>query len=126
KDSEVFDPAKNAWSKTSVLNPTAGIMKNTVVNPPVETARSNHVAVLGTTGRIVISGGVGVDGGGNQVLKTTFVFDPATNGFQQVDDAPTRRFWHQGVLLGTSKILVCTGLDDKGQTSHSADLFDGT
>lgn len=124
-DSEVFDPTKNAWAKTSTLNATIGIQKNTK-KAGATVGRENHVAVALISGRVMVTGGFGDEGAGSPVLKTTFLFDPATNGFTQVDDCPVARFWHQGVLLGNGKVLVCTGFDQNGVTSHSADLFDGT
>jgi hypothetical protein len=93
---------------------------------PTVTARAEHVGVATFSGKVLVSGGVGVDGSPQATLKTSYLFDPATNGFEQVDDAPVARRSHQGVVLSTGEILVCTGLDDAGKTSRSAELFDGT
>ncbi|MEZ0228130.1 MAG: kelch repeat-containing protein [Planctomycetota bacterium] len=133
-ESELYDPAANAWipaSAPSVGGPIRGYMmfKEGTKNRP--SGRALHTATLLLDGRVLIAGGYGyedLDKKGHPVvadLKSAYIFNPRTNSFAKTDSLEVARHGHMAVLLPSGDVLVAGGYSNKEDAPiASAELFD--
>jgi hypothetical protein len=109
KSVEIFDRATRSWH----------------VAPPLLRARAQGgTAILLGTGRILIAGG---DGGGDHMLASAELYDPA-GGSQATGAMSTTRAEHASVLLTDGHVLVMGGFDVPGTGPSgiltSAEIYD--
>jgi hypothetical protein len=83
-------------------------------------ARSRHVAVLLTTGKVLVAGGRGDAG----VTGAAELFDPATGTFAYTGSLNEPREDASATLIADGRVLVAGGLDAGGAPLASAELFD--
>jgi N-acetylneuraminic acid mutarotase len=106
--SEIFDPA-------ALLDPSI---------PPWSTAeslifpRAGHTAVLLTSGKVLIAGGVGTDG----PLSSVEEYDPDKGSWSLTGPFAVGRSQHSATLLFSGKVLVIGGVGPSGYLS-SAELY---
>jgi hypothetical protein len=98
---EIFDPATG--TSTAVAAPAMG--------------RTLHTATLLNDGRVFVVGGAAkfdlndVFGSLATVVKTTELYDPATNSWTPGPNLPSPLFAHQATLLGDGKVLISSGVE---------------
>lgn len=96
------------------------------------TMRAGHTATLLPDGRVLIAGGFRLlvaSGVANEVLETAEIFDPATGAFiatgdMCADGACLPRAFGQAVLLRDGRVLITGGVDETGNATATAILFD--
>lgn len=85
----------------------------------LNTARSNHIAVLLPNNLVLVSGG----STGSTILKSTELYDPVKNTWTASSDMNSARTGHTATLLLNGKVLVTGGFD--GTTAlKSAEIYD--
>lgn len=74
-------------------------------------------------GRVLITGGTGAY---NPFvgIKTTTIFDPATEGFIQVQDMARGRWYPSNALLSDGKTMTFSGWLDTGGPNNAVELYD--
>jgi hypothetical protein len=99
-----------------LYDPTAGTF--TLTAGSLTTARGNHTATRLLSGKVLIAGGTGSDGG--SALASAELFDPATGTFSPtaVPMAYARSMGHTATLLPDGRVLIAGGDLD------SAELYD--
>lgn len=135
QENEIYDVAADTWTAVSTLNaanPNAGRLMDPT--GAFVTGRQFHTAVKGTTGVVIVCGGLGFERLQNnqpliEALTTTYTFNPTTNTFAlSQTPMPTARYWHLSSLLSNGTMLTCVGWDQFGQgpkiALQSADIFD--
>jgi N-acetylneuraminic acid mutarotase len=101
-------------SGASIFDPVTGTTSAAASMPG---PRSQHTATLLNDGRVFITGGVKAVNsadpiaGLNDVLKTSKLYDPATNSWASAASLPLPRVGHNATLLGTGKVLISGGLE---------------
>jgi hypothetical protein len=103
---ELYDPATGSWSATGGL----GI------------ARYYHAATLLPNGKVLVSGGYGINGA-NDYLSSAELYDPATGIWTATDALSAARYLHTATLLPNGKVLVVGGQNSSGVLS-SAGVYD--
>lgn len=114
-EAEVYDGLTNTWTTVSTLSSTPN--KGRMMDPTntFPTGRLFHSAVKLVSGAVMISGGLGFDrqnAGGQPIieaLKTTYLFEPVSNEFQNAPAAPVARFAALSHLLVSGNVLVANG-----------------
>jgi len=98
---ELFDPITN--TTTLAAAPSMG--------------RTLHTATLLNDGRVLVVGGGAkfdlndVFGSLATVVKTTQLYNPATNSWAAGPNLPSPLFAHQATLLGDGKVLISSGVE---------------
>ena len=123
KSGEIFDPA------TMTATPIA----------PMSIERVMHTATGLADGRVFVAGGASVVDITNplalvaNVLKTTEIYDPATNTWTAGPDLPKPRALHSASLLGDGRVLLTGGIEvtkvvfvDIPEISNDARRYDPT
>ena len=82
------------------------------------TRRAAHTATLLPDGKVLVAGGF--ENGNN--LRSTEVFDPATENFQASANLSVARAGHTATLLSNGKVLIAGGYN--GNYLASAELYD--
>jgi hypothetical protein len=141
-ESEIYDPTAGTF--TNVSNPSLGgnpggyMMIQDPKGNPFPVGRASHTATLLADGRVLISGGFGLesfDAQGNPVrteMATAFTFSATTNTFTATQGKlNTARSEHSAVLLPTGQVLIAGGENStlnngQGGTLQSGELFDPT
>jgi N-acetylneuraminic acid mutarotase len=98
---ELYDPDTNTWS-------TAG----NLITP-----RYLHSATLLATGQVLVTGGYGASSsilGGDKILSSAELYDPASNTWLPAGSLATPRQSHTATLLQTGKVLVIGGYGPGG------------
>ena len=84
-------------------------------------ARRGHTATVLADGRVLILGGVGVDG---NLVHEAEVFNPATQQFQLLSEGEvTPRVAHTATLLTDGQLLIVGGRDALGSVITQAELW---
>jgi uncharacterized protein (TIGR03437 family) len=87
--------------------------------------RTNHTATLLKDGRVLITGGEGVDvRGKGTFLASAELYDPSTGAFTPTGDMTTSRFWHTATLLADGRVLIAGGLPEANSFPSSSELYD--
>lgn len=103
---EVFDPATESFTATGAMSQV----------------RTQHVAVLLKSGKVLIAGGYTTTGTG--VSRVAEVWDPKTGIFTKAGQMTATRGEHTGTRLVDGRVLVTGGLSDYGAIIGSAELYD--
>jgi hypothetical protein len=101
----VFDPRTDTWTLV-----------------PTPAPQSWPTSTLLADGRVLVSGGSGVDG---FVVRTSQIFDPARDRFEPALRMLEGRTHHVGVLLADGRVLA-TGGTTRETPLATAELFDPT
>jgi len=96
---EIYDPVAGEWS--AVEDSCCGSVA--------------HTATLLPDGTVLVAGGNTGGIGGDGVLASTELFDPATETWTRTGDMATPRYGHTATLLASGAVLVCGG---QSQLSH--------
>lgn len=109
---EIYDPATGAWQAAQ----------------PMGSPRFEHTATLLGDGRVLIVGGFGPTGDGDETapLRSTEIYDPAANAFVTSTDLTEGRANHAATQLSDDAVLVTGGSGgERGDFSlASAEIFD--
>lgn len=91
----------------------------------METARYAHTATLLTNGKILVTGGVGVNDN-RSGLSGAEIYDPAASAFTRAGDMNTRRAGHTATLLTNGRVLITGGsvIENWETGSSSAEIYD--
>jgi RHS repeat-associated protein len=84
-------------------------------------ARAYHSATVLPDGRVLIFGGIGLDG---HVVPLAELFDPATQAFSAITVALASRAYHSATLLTDGRLLVIGGISAEGVALETAELWD--
>ncbi|WP_437619049.1 Kelch repeat-containing protein [Sorangium sp. So ce1151] len=110
-NAELFDPATNTWTTVGALSAPAQ-------------KRFEHTATRLLDGKVLITGGIQAGTTPATYLKTTGVFDPATNSWFARSDMSVERASHVAVLLQNGKVLVAGGKNVTSFAMGTAEIFD--
>lgn len=102
--------------------PDAGIWTTT---GSLATARAFHTATLLPNGKVLVAGGMRVDGGVSTVLDSAELYDPTSGTWSATGSLGTPREQHTATLLRSGKVLVAGG-DASGTTAELYDPVTGT
>src|SRR5438128_4745094 len=91
-----------------------------VATPPMEVARQGHTATVLTNGNVLIAGGTNQSG----ILKSTEIYDAATNIFRPGGEMGVARMGHTASLLTDGRVLIAGGRNAAGTVENSAEIFD--
>jgi len=90
--------------------------------PDMSLARAWHSATMLPDGRILILGGIGADG---QVLGKPQIFDPRSQGFQDLPKSSfSPRAYHTATLLTDGRVLIVGGISARGDIVSSIETWD--
>ena len=104
---EVYDPATGTFTDTGSLN----------------VPRYDPVATLLQNGRVLITGGVRISGGKEQVLDSTEIYDPVTGVWTQTRSLKVRRLGFTLNLLSNGRVLAIGGEDMTFQVFNSIEQY---
>jgi N-acetylneuraminic acid mutarotase len=85
----------------------------------LNTARSNHIAVLLPNNLVLVAGGTN----GTTSLKSAELYDPVKNTWTATGDMNTARVNHSAVLMLNNKVLVTGGFDGTAALK-TAEVYD--
>jgi hypothetical protein len=105
---ELFDPTTDLFTSTGSM----------------ATARSTHAATSLPDGRVLITGGDGVQGGHAVTLATSELYDPGSGAFGPTGSMSTGRSYHSAVPLADGRVLVAGGSGSKPLFLATAELYD--
>lgn len=108
---------------THVWNPTTGAMQN--IPTPEDMFCAGHVTL--PDGRVLIQGGTKAWWSPTQNfqgLRSSYIFDPATNAFARTNDALQGRWYPTLTKLGNGNIWMAGGLNDNGDGANITETFD--
>lgn len=105
---EVYDPALGRWHKSAPL--------------PQPRAWFGHVKLR--DGRVLVTGGYTGGRKRRTYLKTTMLYDPITNAWNETASMETRRAGFSITLLSDGQVLVAGGVADSGAELKSSELYD--
>lgn len=113
--------------KTSVYNPTDGTFID--VPTPVDMFCAGHVTL--PNGKVLIQGGTrqypGMNGAtGYQGLQNSYVFDPALNAYQRVNDSIDSHWYPTLTRLENGNVWMAGGLKADASGSVATEMFDST
>jgi large repetitive protein len=86
-------------------------------------ARNGPTATLMADGTVLVTGGIGPDGGNEFILPMAELFDPQTSSFTAVGSMNTGRWVHAAVRLQDGQVLIVGGTDDAQGSLASAELY---
>lgn len=110
---------------TSVWDP--GTNTFTSVATPSDMFCSGHVTL--PDGRILIQGGTAAYATATQNyqgLKTSYIFDPATNAFSRVNDTQQGHWYPTLTKIENGNIWMAGGYSETGYSAVSTEMFDST
>ncbi|CAF4751815.1 unnamed protein product, partial [Rotaria sp. Silwood2] len=86
-------------------------------------ARRWHTATVLKNGKVLIAGGIGIDG----YLDSAELYDPPTRTWSIVDSMSSTRHMHTASLLPNGKVLIVGGhtyINDTSYSLNTAELYD--
>jgi N-acetylneuraminic acid mutarotase len=92
----VFDPTTRLWSRSGLMN----------------TARSGPAATLLLDGRVLVAGGIYLEGSQLQVLDSSELWDPRSEAWSRTGRLAEARDGASAVTLGDGRVLLVGGVDD--------------
>ncbi|MEA2387649.1 MAG: hypothetical protein QOG41_422, partial [Thermoleophilaceae bacterium] len=92
-DADLYDPTTNKWTAGGTF-------------PGSNKPRWRHTSTLLGTGKVLVTGGQNAL---NVALKTTAVYNPATNTWTAGTPLAAERYSHTATLLGDGRVLVVGG-----------------
>jgi hypothetical protein len=113
--------------KSAIYHPGSGTF--TTVPTPEDLFCSGHVQL--PDGRILVMGGnkdyPAADGShGYKGLKNSYVFDPATNSYQRVNDMTAGSWYPSATVLGNGDVISLGGLGEDSSGSVATQYFDNS
>jgi hypothetical protein len=109
---EYYDPSDDSFYTYSLSNASNHLI------------RINHTATRLRDGRVLVTGGSGVTGGGAAV-SSAVIFDPTTQTFQNLSSQMNvPRSEHTATLLNDGYVLIVGGMGVNGHPHNTAELFD--
>jgi len=85
--------------------------------------RVNNADAEYVNGKVIVTGGEGVDGSSTNALKLVQIYNPDTDSWMFGPDLPKERQGHQAVAVG-NKLVIMGGFDKFGVTLDSTDILD--
>ncbi len=109
----------SAQTSTELYNPTAN---TSAAATSMNTARSNHAAVLLPTGKALVIGGKNVN---SNSIASTEIYDPASGAWNFGASLSNGRSSHTATLLSNGLVLVAGGepVDNGGPPPTAAELY---
>ncbi len=105
KTCEIFDPITEVWSFTDSLSD----------------GRSGHTATLLNDGKVLITGGRGID----NHLNSCEIYDPITNLWSSASNMLHKRLRHSAVLLSDGRVLISGGVTpDSTLGTRNCEIYD--
>jgi hypothetical protein len=89
--------------------------------PAMTTARAKHTSTRLTDGRVVIAGGLGVNG---KSLSSIEIFDPKTQSWSDGPSLHTARHAHSTTLLSDGRLMIVGGIDAEWFATTAVEIFD--
>ncbi len=133
QDAEIFDPVTGTFTSVSSLS---GAQKGRMMNGSVVVQRIRHTATKLADGKILVTGGYGIDRKGffglgglkKEVISDAQLFDPATNTFERVGELEHARHSHTATLLTDGRVLISGGYSSsfftKNKTLAPFEIYD--
>ena len=111
--------------KSAIYHPGSGTF--TTVPTPEDLFCSGHVQL--PDGRILVMGGnkdyPAADGShGYKGLKNSYVFDPATNSYERVNDMTSGSWYPSATVLGNGDVISLGGLGEDSSGTVATQYFD--
>lgn len=113
--------------KSSVYNPVDGTFQ--AVETPIDMFCSGHVTL--PNGKVLVQGGTknypGFNGAaGYQGVRNSYLFDPATNAYERVNDTIDAHWYPTLTRLENGNVWMAGGLKDDATGSVATEIFDST
>lgn len=107
---EIFDPTSESWTQAAAM----------------DDARFEHTATLLADGRVLVAGGLGLDGDQLVPLQTAELYDPAAGAFLGASKLAEARSNHAAARLPDGSVLVVGGAGGRTGDSvlPSAEIFE--
>lgn len=107
---EIFDPSSGSWTEAATM----------------DDARFEHTATLLADGRVLVAGGLGLDGDQLVPLQTAELYDPAAGAFLGASNLAEARGNHAAARLPDGSVLVVGGAGGPAGDSvlPSAEIFE--
>ncbi|SDM33523.1 hypothetical protein SAMN05421823_112124 [Catalinimonas alkaloidigena] len=86
--------------------------------------RSEHTATLLANGKVLVTGGYGIQDNTSVTLTSCELYDPATGQWTTTGSLVEARFRHQATLLADGRVLVTGGKDYPAGALYSCELYD--
>ncbi|MBI5510033.1 MAG: hypothetical protein HY903_14850 [Deltaproteobacteria bacterium] len=114
--------ATTFWETTEYFEPTTGLFER---GPNMKWVRKAHTATVLNDGRVLLTGGVGLNGTSVDTWKVALIYNPTTGAFDNPIPMKAQRANHTATLLDDGRVLVAGGT----QGTHDLDtteIFDPT
>jgi hypothetical protein len=93
--------------------------------PPLTTARTDPAAALLPDGKVLVAGGKGGTGqGGDTVLRTAELWDPATQKWTALPPMAHGRVYLAACVLPSGRVAVVGGVGTDGVSRKDGEVFD--
>jgi hypothetical protein len=94
------------WETTELYDPVTGAFEQ---GPAMTWVRKSHTATVLDDGRVLIAGGVGLNGTIVDTWQVALLYDPASNSFATPVAMKYQRANHTATLLGDGRVLIAGG-----------------
>ncbi len=105
---ELYDPATGTWVPTGAMS----------------APRAGHTATLLHNGKVLVSGGIDIEGNSGTTLSSAELYDPATGTWAPTGAMNTGLSSLTATLLPNGNVLVAMGINSDGTVLSSAELYD--
>ncbi len=119
-----FDPA---FKSTEIYDPSLSVFSP---GPDMTVPRRHHVATQLKDSRVLITGGIQLQGSGFSASPNTEIYDPATNIFNVSNRMTDGRWMHTATLLADGRVLIAGGRNNNCTANcpiyslNTAEIFD--